>query len=664
MKVTSLLLILSFFTSLGVKAQSISFSDDEKERGYYNRPYKRYEAEPEKCQMQGAVFLAMSVDQKNVQSEASNQTAVQLTSPNSYVEWTNDEAADGLTIRFSLPDGDDGLGTKGNLALYVNGEFIRSLELDSYWAWQWFRKNDSNKYPDNTPSTTSFPRMRFDEMHVKLDKKIPANATFRLVKTDNNTIPYVIDFVELEAVPAAVTFESLTDQNKVKFEGGSLETFITNNAGKTIYIPAGKHSVSGRIYIRKDGTKLIGAGMWHTELFFTADPLNASTFSRRGIESNNNNIVIEGLYLNTKNNQRYLNADNSKQVGKAFMGSFGSNSVIRNVWAEHFECGAWIADYGSSTVFSDKLLVQHCRFRNNYADGINLCRGTKNAVVEYCSFRNNGDDDMASWSSSYLCQNNTFRYCTAENNWRASSLGLFGGENAYAHHLVIADGMESGVRINSDFEAKEGIGNNRFENISIYRCGSISGTPGEKGDLWGNTQPAFALATTTLFHLKDIQLSNIDIYDSRRDAIQISSSSSQKKFNNLTLNNITIDGTGNYGIYFKSPRGTGTYCNLIFKNIGASSDKSSYITSFAFTEDCQSSIPLILEESGIDLKVEDNSIIIYANDDILVSVYDLMGNRVYQMNEKENEIVVSNLNKGLYIVKLEDSSAALKVLVK
>ena len=587
MKKTHLLLTLSLLTSFCINsiAQGVIFSDDSKERGYYNRPYIRYEAEPGKCRTDGK-FLEASANQQDVQSEASNQIALELCLQNSYVEWINNVAADGLTIRFSLPDGENGFGTKGTLALYVKNIFVQNINLDSYWAWQWFRKNDSNKYPDNIPAETSFPRMRFDDMHIKLDEKIPAGATFRLVKTDTNSSPYIIDFIELEAVPKPISFESVSDINKVRFDGGNLESFIENNGGKTIYIPAGKHNVSRRIYIRTDNTKLIGAGMWYSEIFFDAESDNIDTYRNRGIETNNNNIVIEGLYLNTINSQRYYQNSSRYQVGKALMGSFGSNSIIKNVWAEHFECGAWIANYGLNSSFSDHLLVQHCRFRNNYADGINLCRGTKNAVVEYCSFRNNGDDDMASWSASYVCQNNTFRYCTAENNWRASSLGLFGGENTYAHHIVISDGMENGVRINGDFDAKEGVGNNKFEDISIYRCGSIQGTPGEKGDLWGNRQAAFQLAISARFDLQVVSLRNIDIYDSRQDAMQISRSSDTKKFTDLRLENILINGTARHGIYFSSPGGNATYCNLIFNNIN-DERITSYGDSFSFTEECK-----------------------------------------------------------------------------
>lgn len=642
-------------------AQHVAFPDEEMQRGYYNCPYKRYEAEPDRCQSEDVIFLAATIDQRFLQSEASNQQAIELLSAGSYVEWINEEAADGMTIRFSLPDSDEGIGTTGVVDLYVNDQFVRSITLDSYWAWQWFRKNDSNKYPDNSPAATSFPRMRFDEIHLKLDEKIPANASFRLVKADDNDIPYVIDFVELEPVPAPVTFESIPDNNKVMFEGGNLSSFINNNGGKTIFIPEGKYRVSQRIYLRTDGTKLIGAGMWYTEIFFDADHTHAGSYSQRGIESNNNNIVIEGLYLNTINNHRYLNSDNSKQVGKALMGSFGSNSIIRNVWAEHFECGAWIANYGSYSLFSDNLLVQHCRFRNNYADGINLCRGTRNAVVEYCSFRNNGDDDMASWSAAFVCQNNSFRYCTAEHNWRASSLGIFGGENLYAHHLLILDGLENGVRVNGDFDAKEGVGNNCFEDISIYRCGAIGGNAGERGDLWGGSQAAFQLATSNRFNLKDIRLINIDIYDTRKDALLIKSSNRDKKFENLTLRNIQIDGTGGWGICYESPRGDGIFCNLTFNNIGSHADTNTIGMNFHLVEDCSSSSHSL--SSDIRVNVVGNRIVIEGYNDAPITLYDSNGRLCFKVKESR-QLAATELRSGIYIVAFDHlNDQAVKVIV-
>ncbi len=162
------IIVFIWFCISGISAQSISFADDANERGYYDRDYLRYEAEQEKCVTDG-VILEPTYDQRNIQSEASDQSAVNLVAKDSYVEWTNDRAADGLTIRFSLPDDPEGNGSTGNLILYVDGDSMQTITLSSYWAWQYILKSGS-KYPDNIPNENlKFPRMRFDEMHFKLD---------------------------------------------------------------------------------------------------------------------------------------------------------------------------------------------------------------------------------------------------------------------------------------------------------------------------------------------------------------------------------------------------------------------------------------------------------------------------------------------------------------
>lgn len=643
--------------------QSISFLDDETGRGYYNRPYKRYEAEPNKCRTNGS-FLTATYDQSKLQSEASNQVALQLIERNSYVEWTVDELADGLTIRFSLPDNAGGTGTTGNFAIYIDGGYSQNLTLNSFWAWQYFPKEGS-KHVDNQPAVNKFARMRFDETHLKLKKKIQSGGTIKLVKLDSNEIPYTIDFIELENVPDPVSFESITDENKVLYDSSvDLSVFVRNNGGKTIYIPAGKHNVDDRIYINMDETKIIGAGMWYTELYFRASSDNINTYYKRGIETECSNVFVEGLYLNTINNKRYYDNNDAYQVGKGFMGGFGSNSVIRNVWVEHFECGAWFGDY--KHIEANRLLVEHCRFRNNYADGLNLCNGLKNAVVQYCSFRNNGDDDMASWSYEKMSENNTFRYNTAENNWRASSIGFFGGKQNRAHHCVIIDPMEAGIRATCDFKGVgfSTDGYSKFSNISLYRAGVASGTPGTGGDLWGNQQGAVQIYSTQEYDLVNFEISNIDIYDSKNDAILIASY--QKKINNLILKNINIDKTGRYGIYYYQPEGTATYCNLFYQNIGADRNINFTPALFTFTEDCRETSQEIImkHQKGIPQISICNKIITITNlEDSAISIYNITGRTEYFSKISSNQFLIENLNTGIYFVHLEDIDKTYKVVV-
>jgi hypothetical protein len=641
-------------------SQSVIFPDDEKERGYYNRPYKRYEAEPGKCVTTGTILEPTFV-QTESQSEASNQIAVQLIKKDSYIQWTNDESADGLTIRFSIPDDEEGTGTKGIIALYVNDIFIRTITLDSYWAWQYFLKNMSNVYPDNTPASNKFPRMRFDELHVKLENKIPSGALFKLVIVDDNDIPYTIDFVELENVPQIVDFESLPDLNKVKYtqDKGNLSSFINANSGKTIYLPQGKYESNVKITINGDGTKLIGAGMWYTEIYFTASSDDRNTFNRRGIESYSKDIVIDGLFLNTINNKRYYNNNSSYQVGKGLMGSFGSNSVIKNVWAEHFECGAWIES-------CDNLKISDCRFRNNYADGINLAYGSVNSIVENCSYRNNGDDDIATWSpSGRSCDNNIFRYSTSENNWRASGLGFFGGKQNKAHHIVIIDPMEAGFRITCDFAGVpfSTDGFSEFHDISVYKGGVKSGSPGTSGDLWGNQHGALHINSSSQYDLQNIKVYRIDLYDSKNDAIFIGSNS--KYIRNLILNDINIDGTQRYGILFNNARGDCKYCNIKNNRIGTNTNTNAVPSTFNFIEDCSdnnNSEVIIRDDNNLKVLSIDGKIVISGCKNSSVSIYDILGRKNYQSAVISDKITIPDLKSGIYIVKLNNSTKKLRII--
>ncbi len=597
------LFVLSFS---GLFSQSVFFPDDTTKRGYYDRPYNRYEAEPGKCFTTGLFLFPTSV-QSELQSEASNSMATQLIEKDSYIQWKNEEAADGMVIRFSIPDGKNGGGTKGVIALYIDEKFIENITLDSYWAWQ-YALMTGQMYPDNIPEANKFARMRFDDIRVKLTKKIPREATFKLVKVDDNKIPYTIDFVELEPIPSSVTYESITDQNKVSYRlsDGPLDEFIRNNGGKTIYIPAGKYDVFERIFIHEPNTKIIGAGMWYTEIYFASSSDNAETYAKRGIQTDQNNILLDGLYITSANNRRYFVLPDGRNggVGKGVMGSFGSNSIIRNVWIEHFECGGWI-------IGTNNLTIQYSRFRNHYADGLNLATGSKNSLVEYCSFRNNGDDDMASWSSGKnMCENNTYQYCTAENNWRASSVGFFGGKEHKALNLVITDAMEAALRATTDFPGQpfsdEGL--HLYENISIYNCGAQEGPLGLKGDfISGKTAGAIHLTSYSHYDLLNVKFSNIDIFNSRSDAIYLDTSK-DKMMKNIHFENIYINGTGRYGISFNNAVGEATYCNMIFENIG-NENFGVIPKGFEFTKDeaCSANPgPYYFDESGISRPVLEN----------------------------------------------------------
>jgi hypothetical protein len=110
------------------------------QRGYYDAPYKRYEADLG-ILSNGAVATPKSYIQSNLQSEASDQKCVGMTSANATIDWTLSETADGLVIRYSVPD-----GQTATIGVYNGNILITTLTLTSIWSWEslWNNGNPNN----------------------------------------------------------------------------------------------------------------------------------------------------------------------------------------------------------------------------------------------------------------------------------------------------------------------------------------------------------------------------------------------------------------------------------------------------------------------------------------------------------------------------------------
>lgn len=557
-------------TPLTAGAQHIGFPAHDLQRGYYDAPYLRYEAEPGMCVTDGD-FLNPPVpySQQPLQAEASNLTALELSGKDSFVSWTVDEPANAMTLRFSIPDSDDGMGLRTNVDVYADERKIATVTLDSYWSWQYTPVANSNeKYPDRTPSDSKFARMRFDEINTLFDSRIEKGSSIKIIKTTDDGIPVTIDFIELELAGNPLTADDFPNEDVAVFsgKGSTLESFIRANAGKRILIAPGTYEIPSGLTITSDNTRISGSGMWHTTLHFTADPDSRMTFGDRGITCEANRVELSDMSVTTTSRMRYWPGKSNIGSGKGLMGSWGKDSKVSRVRVDHFECGAWIADYAGRQM--ENLEISHCRFRNNYADGINLCQGTTGGKVTHCSFRNNGDDDMATWSAGNWAKNHEYAWNTAENNWRASSLGIFGGECHRAHHLLVIDAMEAGIRANGNFGGT-GFSENgecSMTDITIIRSGCISGTPGTQGGFWGDQQGAVDVQAGGQYGVTNLRLENIDIHSSRNHGVRFSSSNS-KSLKNIQIHNIRIDGHGETGWAVcceNNCRGDGDYSNISF----------------------------------------------------------------------------------------------------
>ena len=419
--------------------------------------YSRYEA------TNAELTKAKRVDSTGLEStaiEASNQSYVELSSKDSAVTFKVAEAADALTVRFTLPD-----GANGKLAVKVNGKTVSTLDLTSKHAWQYVDGSVAHNYK----TANSKARFRFDEVHTLLGtNKVKAGDTISLVKVSDDSTAYGIDFIELEEAGAAIAKPagaiSITDKG-AKANDGADDTAAFNSAleeakkteAKTVYIPAGQYDFNGKLGVNGQGIKIVGAGMWYSHIHFTADKQYGGGFN---FDHNSNNIVLSDFYMSSELTNRYDETKEKAQY-KAIAGSLGKDSKVKNLWIEHFECAAWIGDYAAAAERKDtnNLTIENSRIRNNLADGVNFAQGTINSKVINSSVRGNGDDSLASWASTDdrtkapITENNKFLNNTIELGWRAAGVGFFGGKGHEVSGNLIKDVFSgAGIRVNTVFE--------------------------------------------------------------------------------------------------------------------------------------------------------------------------------------------------------------------
>ena len=420
-------------------------------------PYTRYEAE--EASRSDGTTLERSDDLESTAIEASGQSYVALNDTNSSVDFTASAAANALDLRFTLPD-----HTSGRVDVRVNNETVATLDLSSESAWQYV--GGSSVYDESGAGLRA--RFRFDEVHTLLGRQVQKGDHIQIVKVGDDQNSYGIDFIELEqAAPAIERPEgavSIADYNSAKPGDGVADDAAlaaamdaaANTASKTVYIPAGTWEFSGKIGISHPGLTFQGAGLWYTNIFFTSDQAKGG-----GIVFNHgaSNETLTDFAMSSNLKSRY----NQEAQYKGFSGEAGDDTRVANVWVEHFECGFWMGDYvdASQMLYTNGMVIENARIRNNLADGVNFAQGTKDSTVRNSSVRGNGDDGLASWSSidtyshseARIAEGNSFIGNTVELGWRASGIGIFGGKShVIKDNLIVNNFSGAGIRLNTVFD--------------------------------------------------------------------------------------------------------------------------------------------------------------------------------------------------------------------
>lgn len=492
-------------------------------------PWTTYEAEA--MLASGGTILGPEYQPNLVAAEASGRKCARLDSTGQSLQFTASAPANALVIRYSVPDTADGQGSNYTLSLYTNGAFAQKLPVTSKYSWLY------GAYPFTNWPAAGSPRNFFDEVRVA-GLSISSNDVIQLKKDAGDAASYyLIDLVDTENV--AVPLTQPANALAITAYGGVPDGITDCTAalrncisaaqaqGKVVWLPAGAYLVTGNIDL-PSGTTLQGAGMWHTRLTGSAALYNTTPSRRISLNGAGSNIHLADFAV-----FGCLNYRNDQEGNDGVGGSFGTGSTISRLWIEHTKAAAWILN-------SSGLVVEHCRFRNTLADGINLNRGMQGTLLTNCTARGTGDDCFAIWpsagSASYPAAQNVITHCTGQTPFLANGGALYGGTSNRIEDCLFRDiTYGCGILISTTFPVGSSFsGTTAVQRSDLIRCGGF-----DPGYQW---RGALQICMDRYGGISGLGLDGLNITDSVSDGLSIIGRAGLLA--NTTATNVTIGGFG------------------------------------------------------------------------------------------------------------------------
>ena len=388
-----------------------------------------------------------------IANEALNHTCVKLAVTGQHVTWKVRSPANAMVIRASVPDAPQGGGASHTLTVAVNGKARQKVTLSSLHSWLYGKDPNGN---DNAPSTGT-PHAYFDETREFLTgPPLKTGDTITLYKQAADTAPwYVIDLLDLELVApplqnpdgslSATDYGAVPDDGKDDAAAFAACMDKARTEGKAMWVPAGTFHQTQPMEL--DRVKVRGAGLWHTHLVGLGE-LKPNYFSGNvGFKLSGSDVEVSGFSVDGSLTARSINAIQHGISGSA------NRFRVEDIWVRHTTTGAWIGlcSYG---------VVRRCRFRDTYADGLNINNHADNVLVEENHSRGNGDDGLAVFAGTEkggiagTCRNITLKRNTLEGQRWGNGLGIYGGETILVEgNLVISANRCAGIMVSTGFNS-------------------------------------------------------------------------------------------------------------------------------------------------------------------------------------------------------------------
>jgi hypothetical protein len=487
-----------------------------------------------------------------VAAESAGRQYVSLTGTGQYVQWTTTAPTNTIDIRFNIPDSSDGNGLSGPIALYANGTKVQDITLSSATSWTYGAYPYTNNPGDGTP------HHYYDETHAMIGSW-PTGTVLKLQK-DSATLSYInVNLIDTEQVDAAFSMPANyisiatfgATANDSTDDTSAINTTISQaeSQGKGVWFPAGTFKVSGQIQ-NVANVSIRGAGMWYTKM--------QGANGLGGFNTTGNSVTIADMSID---NGAFVRNDGG--TNPAIEGNFGNGSLVFDVWGEHCKVGMWP---NSGT---NGLYVEGSRFRDEWADGINLHANVQNTRIDNNSIRNTGDDGLAMFSDGVSVTNSSFTRNEVQLPMLANGIGIYGGNNDTAANNHVSDTVVngSGITVSTYFGLP-------FAG-PVLVTGNVLDRTGSYHKDWATNIGAIWIFADIYDITNNVTVSYNTINNATYQGIELSYG---KQISNLLLDHDTIVSPGTYGIDIYNVTGslTANYVTVTGAGTGGLNDINGY----------------------------------------------------------------------------------------
>ena len=516
-------------------------------------PFTTYEAE---LGQTNGVVLPFERTEGTFAAEASGRRAVRIAGPGQYVELVLDKPADGLTLRYAIPDSADGRGLEMSARLHVGERRVATIPLTSRYAWYYGRYPFTNRPQDGRAHHF------YDHVRVRLPAPLPAGTRLRLSLDSPRQGQWaIVDLLDAERVPppsppppgALSVLEFGADPSGARSSAGAFDKAIATGQRRDapIWIPPGTYRIDRHLAI--DRVRLVGAGHWHSILRGHGIGLYGRKPPRFSSNIELRDFAIVGEV-----------AERNDKQPLAGIGGALSRSTISGLWIQHTKVGLWLDGP------LDRLVVADLRILDQAADGLNFHGGVTRSVVRNSFVRNTGDDGLAMWSHRTENVGNRFERNTVIAPLLGNGIAIYGGRDLAVTGNLVADTLTQGggIHLGARFSATPFAGDIRIERNRVVRGGVLD--PNWKfgvGALW-------FYALDRPIDGARIRVRDLELVDSLYSAIHFIG----EPIRGVEFDSVTIRGAGT-GVLQVQAAGEASFRNVVATSIGGpgvASDRSNF----------------------------------------------------------------------------------------